>query len=59
MPAASRICPRQLTVNVRGVDEPMQIICVTRGRDLPASILASQEDDEKHIPKSAAEMTHA
>ena len=51
--------PAPTTVNVRGVAEPMQIICVTRGRDLPVSILASQEDDEKHIPKSAAEMTHA
>lgn len=51
--------PAPTTVNVRGVAEPMQIICVSRGRDLPVSILASQEDDEKPIPKNTAEMTHA
>jgi hypothetical protein len=37
----------------------MQIICVSRGRDLPVSILASQEDDEKLTPKNTAEMTPA
>jgi adenylate cyclase len=51
--------PPPTTVNVRGVAEPMQIICVSRGRDLPVSILASQEDDEKPVPKNTAEMTHA
>ncbi|MFM9848317.1 MAG: adenylate/guanylate cyclase domain-containing protein [Hyphomicrobiaceae bacterium] len=51
--------PASATVNVRGVAEPMQIICVSRGRDLPVSILASQEDDEKPVPKNTAEMTHA
>lgn len=50
--------PAAATVNVRGVAEPMQIICVSRGRDLPVSILASQEDDEKPAPKNTAEMTH-
>lgn len=51
--------PASSTVNVRGVAEPMQIICVSRGRDLPVSILASQEDDEKPVPKNTAEMTNA
>jgi adenylate cyclase len=51
--------PPSTTVNVRGVAEPMQIICVSRGRDLPVSILASQEDDEKLTPKNTAEMTPA
>jgi adenylate cyclase len=51
--------PAPATVNVRGVAEPMQIICVSRGRDLPVSILASQEDDERPLPKNTAEMTHA
>jgi adenylate cyclase len=33
-------------VNVRGIADPMHVIGVTRGRDLPASILvASSEDD--------------
>jgi len=51
--------PAPATVNVRGVAELMQIICVSRGRDLPVSILASQEDDERPLPKNTAEMTHA
>lgn len=51
--------PAAASVNVRGVTEPMQIICVSRGRDLPVSILASQEDDERPIPKNTTEMTHA
>lgn len=32
------------SVDVRGVDEAMQVYGVTRGRDLPASILASLDD---------------
>jgi adenylate cyclase len=32
------------TVNVRGVTEPVEIVAIGRGRDLPASILASDED---------------
>ncbi len=51
--------PAATTVNVRGVAEPMQIICISRGRDLPVSILASQDDDERPLPKNTAEMTHA
>jgi adenylate cyclase len=35
------------TVSVRGVEEPMQVIGVARGRDLPASILMSADEDEK------------
>ena len=30
-----------MIVNVRGVEAPMEVIGVTRGRDLPASILAA------------------
>ena len=41
-----------MTVNVRGVDEPMSMIGVARGRDLPASILSSSEEDEKTSPRS-------
>ena len=51
--------PTAATVNVRGVAEPMQIICVSRGRDLPVSILASQEDDEKPMPRATELETHA
>jgi adenylate cyclase len=50
--------PARASGDVRGVAEPMQIICVSRGRDLPVSILASQEDDERPLPKNTAEMTH-
>jgi len=37
-----------MTVSVRGVDDPMEVLGVGRGRDLPASILlASDTEDEK------------
>ncbi len=39
------------TVMVRGVTEPMQVIRVRRGRDLPTSILAFLEEDEKPMPR--------
>jgi adenylate cyclase len=32
-----------LIVNVRGVDAPMEVVCIMRGRDLPASILAAAD----------------
>jgi hypothetical protein len=32
---------------VRGVGEPMQVISVARGRDLPAGILAPTEDEKE------------
>jgi hypothetical protein len=32
------------TVNVRGMNEPIEIVAIGRGRDLPASILAFSED---------------
>jgi adenylate cyclase len=35
------------TVSVRGVGEPMEVVGAARGRDLPASILFSAEEDEK------------
>ena len=50
MPAASTMRAGD-DVNVRGVDEPMSVIGVTRGRDLPASILSSSEEDEKTSPR--------
>ncbi len=44
-----------LTVNVRGVEEPMDVIGVARGRDLPASILSPIEgEDEKAGPRAGA-----
>ncbi len=33
------------TVNVRGLANPLQIVTVRRGRDLPTSILASDDDE--------------
>jgi adenylate cyclase len=46
-----------LTVDVRGVEEPMQVIGVARGRDLPASILAPVEgEEEKTGARSGARM---
>jgi adenylate cyclase len=44
-----------LTVTVRGVEEPMEVIGVTRGRDLPASILVPVEgEDEKAGARAGA-----
>ena len=39
------------TVSVRGVGEPMMVIAVARGRDLPASILTFAEEDERPLPR--------
>jgi adenylate cyclase len=39
------------TVNVRGVGEPMQVIAVARGRDLPASILTFSDEDDRPLPR--------
>ena len=44
-----------MTVSVRGVDEPMSVIGVTRGRDLPASILSSSEEDEKTMSRGGGQ----
>lgn len=41
------------TVSVRGVDEPMQVFGILRGRDLPASILVATDEDEKLMARSA------
>jgi adenylate cyclase len=43
--------PAAETVMVRGVNDSMQVIRVRRGRDLPASILAFVEEDEKPLPR--------
>ena len=47
-----------MSVNVRGVDEPMSVIGVTRGRDLPASILSSSEEDEKTATRGGSKSAH-
>jgi adenylate cyclase len=36
-----------LTVSVRGVDDPMEVVGVFRGRDLPTSILMSAESEDE------------
>ena len=41
------------TVNVRGLSEPLQIVTVARGRDLPASILSSADDGERPAMQTA------
>ena len=41
-----------LIVNVRGVDAPMEVVCVMHGRDLPASILAAAQAEG---PKTTAQ----
>ena len=43
-----------MTVNVRGVDDPMEVVGVSRGRDLPASILVAVDGEEERLPKQAA-----
>lgn len=43
--------PSTITVNVRGVGEPMPVITVARGRDLPASILTFSDEDERALPR--------
>jgi adenylate cyclase len=43
--------PSSMTVNVRGVGEPMQVIAVARGRDLPASILTFSDEDDRPLPR--------
>jgi adenylate cyclase len=40
------------TVDVRSVAEPIQVFEVSRGRDLPASILAFAEEDDKPLPRA-------
>ena len=42
-----------LTVNVRGVEEPMDVIGVARGRDLPASILSPVEGEDERAAARA------
>ena len=41
------------TVNVRGLSDPLQIVTVARGRDLPASILSSADDEERSAMQTA------
>jgi hypothetical protein len=51
--------PTPESITVRGVAEPMQVIGVTRGRDLPASILvASSEDDRNGVRGSLGMDAH-
>jgi adenylate cyclase len=39
-----------LTVHVRGVDDPMEVVGVFRGRDLPTSILLAADNEEEKTP---------
>jgi adenylate cyclase len=41
-----------ITVNVRGVEEPMEVVGVTRGRDLPASILIAVDGEDEKSPRA-------
>jgi adenylate cyclase len=41
------------SVNVRGIAEPMEVVAIGRGRDLPASILASVHDAETRSIRSS------
>lgn len=36
-------------VDVRGVSEPLEIVAILRGRDLPASLLASMHDADERV----------
>jgi adenylate cyclase len=48
-----------ISVNVRGVEAPMDVIGVLRGRDLPASILiAGDSEDERGARTAARTMAH-
>ena len=39
-----------LEVSVRGVDEPIEVIGLARGRDLPASILVFADEEKVERP---------
>lgn len=41
-------------VDIRGVSEPVEIVAILRGRDLPASLLASMQDADTRLQGRAA-----
>jgi adenylate cyclase len=41
-------------VDIRGVSEPLEIVAILRGRDLPASLLASMQDADGRLRGRAA-----
>ena len=43
-----------LEVSVRGVDEPIEVIGLVRGRDLPASILVFTDEERIERPMAWA-----
>ena len=43
---------KSMTVTVRGVDGSLEVICIARGRDLPASILAAVESELERAVRS-------
>jgi adenylate cyclase len=43
-----------MTVNVRGVEDPMEVVGVSRGRDLPASILIAVDGEDEKGRRGAA-----
>ena len=43
-----------LTVNVRGVEDPMEVVGVFRGRDLPTSILTAADSEDERAAEHAA-----
>jgi adenylate cyclase len=58
--AGWRDCGSQtISVTVRGVAEPIEVIGVARGRDLPVTILASVEAEDDRLAPSATEPEHA
>jgi adenylate cyclase len=48
-----------ISVNVRGIDDPLEVVGVARGRDLPASILLAVEGEDERVTSSphARQMT--
>jgi len=48
-----------ISVNVRGVEEPMDVIGVTRGRDLPASILVAVDGEDDKAARAAQQRAAA
>jgi adenylate cyclase len=44
-----------MMVNVRGVEGPMEVVGVSRGRDLPASILMSVDSEDEKAQRPAAQ----
>jgi len=48
-----------LIVNVRGMEPPMEVVGIMRGRDLPASILAAAAAGDRKRRGATAEASRA